>query len=86
MFNKTKTLAVALSLFALPATAFAQTTIGTVQVSDQGLPYVIDYCQDLADLDAADRYDHDPSLAASVASGISLKTVQFDDCQRAGLI
>ena len=36
MFNKTKTLAVALSLFALPATAFAQTTIGTVQVSDQG--------------------------------------------------
>lgn len=83
MFKKT-TLAVALSLFAIPA--FAQTTVGGVQVSAEGLPYVASYCQDLDSMGASDRFDHKPSHADSVASGISLKTIKLSDCQRAGLI
>lgn len=83
MFKKA-TLAVALSLFAIPA--LAQTTVGTVQVTADGLPYVASYCADLDSMSASDRFDHTPSLATSVASGIALKTITLSDCQRAGLI
>tara|TARA_A100001391_G_scaffold60063_1_gene37453 strand:- start:19438 stop:19704 length:267 start_codon:yes stop_codon:yes gene_type:complete len=83
MFKKT-TLAVALSLFAIPA--FAQTTVGTVQVSAEGLPHVASYCDEIGSMSVSDRSDYTPGLAQSVASGISLKTITVSDCERAGLI
>ncbi|SDG16820.1 hypothetical protein [Pelagibacterium luteolum] len=83
MLKKT-TLAVALSLFALPA--FAQTTIGGVPLSAEGLPTVVRYCEDLASMSPSDRFDHRPTHAQSIASGIALRTVSLGDCQRAGLV
>lgn len=84
MFKKTSAFAVALSLFAVPA--FAQSTIGGVPLSAEGLPTVISYCEDLADMSPSDRFEHRPTHAQSIASGIALRTVSLGDCQRAGLV
>ncbi|WP_417579783.1 hypothetical protein [Pelagibacterium sp.] len=86
MFKKTTTLVAALTLFAVPTAAFAQATVGGVAVPTDGLPYVVSYCEDLDSMSASDRFDHAPRHAQSVASGISLKTITLNDCQRAGLI
>lgn len=79
-------LAVALALGAFPAAAFAQTTIGGVNVTDAGQSYVADYCEELASMSPWDAHEHNPSRAQSAASGIYLESVQLSDCQRAGLI
>lgn len=86
MFKKIKTLALALPLLALPGVAFAQTTIGGVQVTDEGLPYVVSYCKKLDRLDASDRFHYKPSFGQARNSGIMLKSIKLNDCQRAGLV
>lgn len=79
-------LAIALALGAFPAAAFAQTTVGGVHVSEAGLPYVADYCEELASKSPMDAYEHKPSRAQAAASGIDLNSLQLSDCQRAGLV
>lgn len=86
MQKTSKILAIALALGALPAAAFAQTTVGGVTVSESGLPYVVEYCQEIASMSPSDAFDHEPSLAQTVASGIYLKSIKPNDCQRAGLV
>lgn len=86
MITKTNFIAIALTLVALPTAAFGQTSIGTVQVTDEGLPHVIDHCRTLHSMSASDRPDHEPGLAQSRASGVRLDTISLDDCKKAGLL
>lgn len=86
MQKTSKILAVALALGTLPVAAFAQTPVGTVHVTDAGMPAVIDYCEELATMSPWDGFNHRPSHAQTVASGIYLQSIQLADCQRAGLV
>ncbi len=81
-----RALPVAVCLTIIAGSALASTRVGTLDVSDQGLPYVIEYCEKIASLDPHDRFDFEPSLSDRVSSGVSLKSIQLSDCQRAGLL
>ena len=74
-------------LFApLAGPALAQTRVGTIAVSDQGLPYVIRYCEEIAGMSAEEKMDYTPPLSWEVASGVHLISIQRSDCEAAGLI
>ncbi|MCD7060037.1 hypothetical protein [Pelagibacterium xiamenense] len=69
-------------------TAFAQTPIGTITVSDQDLPYVAQYCEEMGSKSSlSDAFDVEPSLTAELATpNVQISSISYSDCQKAGLI
>lgn len=84
--NVLPALAIALTVIAAPAAAMAQTSMGSVQITAEGLPHVVAHCETIADMSVSKRADYVPSLSQRVASGIALATVSVSDCRNAGLI
>lgn len=82
--------AVALSVIvgALTTTgAFAQTSIGTISVTDEDLPRVAQYCSKMAGKSPSDASDVSPTVAERLATpNVMLSSLSQSDCQRAGLI
>ncbi|WP_404403198.1 hypothetical protein [Pelagibacterium halotolerans] len=68
--------------------AFAQTPVGTIAVSDQDLPYVAQYCGDMASESSQwDALDVEPKWTAELATPhVQLSSISYKDCQKAGLI
>ncbi|WP_404403197.1 hypothetical protein [Pelagibacterium halotolerans] len=73
---------------ALGTGAFAQTEVGTIVVSDMELPYVQQYCEDLADAGlGSDPEEREPSPLEEVRTpGVVLGSLHISDCKEAGLI
>ena len=71
----------------IAAPAFAANSIGTVTVSDQDWPYVVQYCEDLDGKTPSEAFDIQPSRYAElVTQSVQLSSLQQSDCQAAGLI
>ncbi|MCD7060038.1 hypothetical protein [Pelagibacterium xiamenense] len=90
---KLKALATPFALFAgltLGAGAFAQTPIGTITVTDEQLPHVQAYCEDLAGEHSDADSDSDDSEAGPLEEvqtpNIDLSSITIDDCEEAGLV
>lgn len=88
-----KALATPLALaagLAFSTSAFAQTEIGTITVSDEDLPLVEAYCNDLALSDATGdsgtQPDAEPSPTAEVTTDVQLDSLTLQDCEDAGLV
>lgn len=77
--------ALALCLVPVAGPALAQTTVGTISVTTEGLPYVGKYCHAIEGMSPSERFDYHPPLAWEVGSGVHLRSIQHDDCKEAGL-
>lgn len=71
--------------------AFAQTTVGTITVSDEDLPHVQSYCEDLAEEREGvngdqESDDAEPSPLEEVQTDVDLTSITISDCEEAGLI
>lgn len=101
MFSKALVTPVALAFgLALSGAAFAQTVVGGNTITDEQLPYVQSYCDELAareaaadqsatsDGDLAEREEIANEISGSegVFVGFNLSTLTATDCREAGLI
>lgn len=84
MKNAPKIIALALSVLAVPAVAFAQS--GAPQVPETGLHHAINYCEALADLPRAERRAFTPTMTQIKETNGVLRNFSYGDCRDAGFI
>ncbi|WP_127143282.1 hypothetical protein [Pelagibacterium montanilacus] len=69
--------------------AMAQTMVGTIEVSDEDLPVVEQYCNHLENAydmeDGATIPDFEATVEQEVAVNVELDSITRDDCIEAGL-
>jgi len=71
----------------IAAPAFAANSIGTITVSDEDWPYVVEYCEDLDGKTPSEAFEFQPNRYAElVTKSVQLSSIQQSDCERAGLI
>lgn len=73
------------ALFA--GSAFAQTPIGTITVSNADLPWVASYCESMDGKSVKDANDVKPTLTAELSTpNVQLSSLSYSDCKDAGLL